>query len=380
MPADRGDSPTLVARRRTSAAINMPGQLSHRPFAYPAELLRADGTLDSEARVLRRVLVNDLGLKPRDIVALFTKDGRMGFDLNVRSGCLLLSLGRDGPAAIVGEDAAYVLSRDSPASNMGRRLQQQYLEVVSLAFTNSASVAQEIPHAEFESQTFSFSSGEQLLAIETSPALVPFALAATEALLIIFLDRLTSSLERTTSGCTSVLEGFSSSAEVSAYQLEMLRRIKQRLEYLKEQAKSLQKALFEALGDEDDLVQLETALGGTKEEWELCFEHYSQSVEEIGLEAFQQLESLEDLERTISLRLSSRRLELEKLQIYLDVFGNGLSVGALLTGAFGMNLVSGLETRPRLFWLIFPSIALACLGVSCGLQRFVVRRLRQGAI
>ena len=91
---------------------------------------------------------------------------------------------------------------------------------------------------------------------------------------------------------------------------------------------------------QDDLSQLATAVGPTKEEWELCFEYYSQGAEELEAEAslgafgtprimkklegfarnkrlleiFSRVvkatahaESMDDLEQFISLRLSSRR-------------------------------------------------------------------------
>lgn len=207
---------------------------------------------------------------------------------------------------------------------------------------------------------------------------VPFALAVTEALLVMYLERLRSNLQRATEEGASLLQSFAStgSAEVSAFQLEVLRRTKQRLDYLRGQAKGLQQTLFEQLGDEDDMSQLADTMGPTSEEWELCFEYYSHGAEEVGLEAFRQLEGLEDLERSISLRLSSRRLELEKLQLYLDVLNNGLSMGAVLTGAFGMNLLSGLEERRRTFWPVFIGIALASAAMSGALRWFVARRLR----
>lgn len=208
----------------------------------------------------------------------------------------------------------------------------------------------------------------------------PFPLAVTEAVLVMSLKKLTSNLRYATAEGAALLEGFAltGSARVSTFNLETLRRTKQRLTYLREQAKSLQTTLFEALGDEDDMAQLEESVGHTQEEWELCFEYYSQSAEEVALEAFRQLEALEDLESSISLSFSCRRLELEKLQLYLDVLSNGLGFGALLTGAFGMNLVSGLEDRGRFLWPVFASIIFSCATLCCSLRWWVARRLRYG--
>merc|ERR1719361_990910 len=84
--------------------------MSHRPFAYPAQCLWPDGSLEPDAQLLRRVLVEDLGLKPRDIVSLFSKDGR-NFRLGVRSGGVLISIGQAGPPVIVSERSAWIVPR-----------------------------------------------------------------------------------------------------------------------------------------------------------------------------------------------------------------------------------------------------------------------------
>jgi len=351
--------------------------MGHRPFAYPAQRLHENGTLVKDASLLRRALVEELGLKPRDIVLLFSKDGRLSFDLNVRRASVLLSLGRDGPAVIVARSSAWVIPRGGPVNNMGQLVQRRFLEVVSMTHTSS-----EGDHVRRPGQAEELHSGpvaERVEPVPTSEMLdsVPFALAVTEALLVMFLERLRTALQRAEAEGAALLTSFAStgSAEISAFKLEVLRRTKQRLDYLRGQAKGLQQTLFEALGDEDDMSQLASAVGPTSEEWELCFEYYSHGAEEVGLEAMRQLEGLEDLERSISLRLSSRRLELEQLQIYLDVLNNGLSLAAVLTGAFGMNLLSGIENRPRTFWPVFVGIFGVSGAMSVGLRLLVGRRL-----
>ncbi|CAK0891797.1 unnamed protein product, partial [Prorocentrum cordatum] len=52
--------------------------------SYSADLLRSDGSLQPRAQLNRRVMVDDMGLKARDIVAAFSRNARMGFDLNIR--------------------------------------------------------------------------------------------------------------------------------------------------------------------------------------------------------------------------------------------------------------------------------------------------------
>ncbi|CAE8582155.1 unnamed protein product [Polarella glacialis] len=320
---------------------------------------------------MRRQLVEDFGLKPRDIVALFSKDERRGFRFNVRSGAALLSLGRDGPAVIVEKRAAWILPRTGTIATISTKVQKKYMEVVALAVGS--------PSPKADGNDF----GSELE--DHGKDSVHFSLAVTEALLVMFLDRLTTMLHPSSAEATNLLRELtptrSRQVDVTALQLETLRRTKQRLDYMLSQAKSFQQALLEALEDEDDLEELASSVGPTTEEWELCFEYYSQSAEELVLEATRLIEDLEDLERSIALRLSSRRLELEKIQLFLELLGLGLGTGALLTGAFGMNLPSGFESkRPAFFWKAFASILLACISVSTSLRYLVLRRLRRKGV
>jgi len=358
---------------------------AHRPYSYPADLLLPNGQLDLEAHLPRRLLVDEMGLKPRDIVDLFSRDRRLGFGLTVRSGGIVLSLGKDGPSIVIGQDGAWILDQnDHSGRHVGRMVQKQFLEVASMAATPATSsqtkgrpvksLVSERPLA--RSMARPRKGGSSLTPSEDYVA--PFTLVATEAAVVICLDRLTLSLRQAMDQSAELLDGFTSggSPRVSTVQLEALRRTKQRLDYLRAQAKALQDALCQALADVDDMKQLAGHVGPSQEEWELCFEHYSQRAEEVSLEAKRLLETLEDLESSISLSLSCRRLELEKLQLELEVFGNGLGVGALITGAFGMNVMSGLEVR-RIFWPICIGIGIVCL-TACGVLRWLVaRRLRQ---
>ncbi|CAL1171720.1 unnamed protein product [Cladocopium goreaui] len=273
----------------------------YRPSRYAGALLFPSGEIDLESSMERHNLVVDFGLKPRDIAALVSKT-RRGFSLNVRRGGTVLSLGRDGPAVVVANATALILPRGTSVQTIGRRIQQKYLELVDMALPKEG------------------------LARES----VPFALAVTEALLALYLDKVTNQLQPCVSEANVLLRKYVGMRqdEISTFELEQLRRTKQSLDAVQSQAKSFQQTLLEALDDEDDLSQLAGAVGPTKEEWELCFEYYSQGAEELDAEAGSvrnreaaaHAESMDDLEQFISLRLSSRRLELEKSQLALETW------------------------------------------------------------
>ncbi|CAE7029646.1 MRS2 [Symbiodinium natans] len=211
---------------------------------------------------------------------------------------------------------------------------------------------------------------------------VPFALAVTEALLAIYLDRISGKLQEAVHEANWLIrDSETRQDQAGSLQLEKLRFTKQRLDSVQSQAKSFQTMLFQALEDEDDLSDLAKSVGPTKEEWELCFEYYSQSAAEVDAEVSAHAERIDDLENFWLLRLSSRRLELEKSQLWLEQLGVGLSFGAFVTGIFGMNITSGLETRrPIFFYRACLVILFFSCALSVGLKIFVSRRLRHQGI
>ncbi|CAE7277547.1 MRS2-A, partial [Symbiodinium microadriaticum] len=274
---------------------------------YLGAELNMSGEIDFDARVGRRHLVEEFGLKPRDIAAMFSKNARRGFGLSVRRGGALLSLGRDGPSVVVANTTAFILprdSRDKSLADVGLQIQQKFMDIV-------ASVSEQHTAEEEEE--------------EPGREPVPFALAVTEALLTIYLDKISGELEEAVWEANRQIRDYTAMRQDQAGtpQLERLRITKQLLDTVQSQAKSFQTVLLQALEDEDDLSDLAKSVGPTKEEWELCFEYYSQSAAEVDAEVSAHVEAMDDLENFWLLRLSERRLELEKSQLWLEVVGLG---------------------------------------------------------
>jgi len=331
-----------------------------RPSVYTGVMLTPAGGIDHFAQMPRRHLVEDFGLKPRDIAAFFMKNARRSFSLSVRRGGALLSLGHDGPTVVVANRTAWMVQRSGNLNNTAQEVQKKYIELVEMARPQQPEAGPTSGDVTRES--------------------VPFALVVAEALLAIYLDKISSWLQAAIKQADMLL-GRSAQVkqdQASSLQLDKLRLTKQRFDLVQSQAKSFQNMLLQALEDEDDLMDLATSVGPTKEEWELCFEYYSQSAAELDAEVSAQLESMDDLENFWLLRLSARRLELEKSQLWLELLGVGLNCGAVISGIFGMNITSGLEAkRPAFFWRVCIAMVLFSGAVSFGLHMFVSRRLRQ---
>lgn len=88
-----------------------------------------------------------------------------------------------------------------------------------------------------------------------------------------------------------------------------------------------------------------------EEEIEMLLENCLQRCESCHGQAERLLDSAREMEDSISVSLSSRRLEVSRVELLLQVGAFCLAVGALITGIFGMNLKSYLEERVFAFWL-----------------------------
>ncbi|MED6132917.1 hypothetical protein PIB30_023322 [Stylosanthes scabra] len=88
-----------------------------------------------------------------------------------------------------------------------------------------------------------------------------------------------------------------------------------------------------------------------EEEIEMLLENYLQRCESCHGQAERLLDSAREMEDSIAVSLSSRRLEVSRVELLLQVGTFCVAVGALVAGIFGMNLKSYLEEHVFAFWL-----------------------------
>lgn len=88
-----------------------------------------------------------------------------------------------------------------------------------------------------------------------------------------------------------------------------------------------------------------------EEEIEMLLENYLQRCESCHGQAERLLDSAKEMEDSIAVNLSARRLELSRVELLLQVGTFCVGVGALVAGIFGMNLKSYLEEHVFAFWL-----------------------------
>nr|GEW43329.1 magnesium transporter MRS2-11, chloroplastic-like [Tanacetum cinerariifolium] len=200
---------------------------------------------------------------------------------------------------------------------------------------------------------------------------MPFELEVVEAALHSRIQRFEDKLMDLEPRVQALLEVLPN--RLTAGILEQLRISKQTLVELGSKAGALKQMLFDLLEDSHEIRRicivgrncilsrnddLECTVPQEKqiaeeeeEEIEMLLENYLQRCESCHNQAERLLESAREMEDSISVNLSSRRLEVSKFELLLQVGTFCVAVGALVAGIFGMNLRSYLEEHVFAFWL-----------------------------
>nr|CAB3493668.1 unnamed protein product [Digitaria exilis] len=201
--------------------------------------------------------------------------------------------------------------------------------------------------------------------INGGPAM-PFQLEVVEAALLSKILRLEQRLMKIEPSVAALLEVLPN--RLTADVLEQLRLSKQALVELGSRAGDLKQMLIDLLNDPHEIrricimgrnctldrlsdamecsVPLDKQIAEEEEEEiEMLLENYLQRCESCHGQAERLLDSAREMEDSISVNLSSRRLEVSRVELLLQVGTFCIAVGALVAGIFGMNLKSYLENN-----------------------------------
>ncbi|XP_047316661.1 magnesium transporter MRS2-11, chloroplastic [Impatiens glandulifera] len=200
---------------------------------------------------------------------------------------------------------------------------------------------------------------------------MPFELEVVEAALQSRVQRLEHRLMNLEPRVEALLEVLPN--RLTADVLEELRISKQKLVELGSRAGALKQMLLDILEDPHEIrricimgrnctlnkgndamecdVPLEKQIAEEEEEEiEMLLENYLQRCESCHGQAERLLDSAKEMEDSIAVNLSSRRLEVSRVELLLQVGTFCVAVGALVAGIFGMNLKSYLEEHVMAFW------------------------------
>lgn len=215
---------------------------------------------------------------------------------------------------------------------------------------------------------------------------MPFMIEAVEAALLSRVQRLEQRLMHIEPRVQGLLEVLPN--RLTADILEQLRISKQTLVELSSRAGALRQMLLDLLEDpheirricimgknctlrrgNDDVecsVPLEKQIAEEEEEEiEMLLENYLQRCESCHGQSERLLDSAKEMEDSIAVNLSSRRLEVSRVELLLQVGAFCVAVGALIAGIFGMNLKSYLEEHVFAFWLTTAGIIVGAVMAFC---------------
>ncbi|EOA19396.1 hypothetical protein CARUB_v10000936mg [Capsella rubella] len=224
---------------------------------------------------------------------------------------------------------------------------------------------------------------------------MPFELEAVESALISRIQRLEQRLMDIEPRVQALLEVLPN--RLTADILEELRISKQRLVELGSRAGALRQMLLDLLEDPHEIRRmcimgrnctlrrgdddLECTLPSEKliaeeeeEEIEMLLENYLQRCESCHGQAERLLDSAKEMEDSIAVNLSSRRLEVSRFELLLQVGTFCVAVGALIAGIFGMNLRSYLEEQASAFWLTTGGIIIGAAVAFFLMYSYLSRR------
>ncbi|XP_045805560.1 magnesium transporter MRS2-11, chloroplastic-like [Trifolium pratense] len=323
--------------------------LGIREPVYEVVEVKSDGTV-STRKINRKQLLKSSGLRPRDVrsvdPSLFLTNSMPS--LLVREYAILLNLG--SLRAIAMKDCVLIF-------DYNRKGGQAFLESL-------------LPRLNPKNNN-------------GGPSM-PFEIEVVEAALLSRIQRLERRLMDLEPRVQALLEALPN--RITGDILEQLRISKQTLVELGSRAGALRQMLLDLLEDPNEIrricimgrnctlnkgnnnvecsVPLEKQVADEEaEEIEMLLENYLQRSESCHGQAERLLDSAREMEDSISVSLSSRRLEVSRFELLLQVGTFCVAVGALVAGIFGMNLRSYLEEHVFAFWLTTSGIIIGSIVV-----------------
>ena len=126
--------------------------------------------------------------------------------------------------------------------------------------------------------------------------------------------------------------------------------------------------------DESEIENILEEAEEELEEVEDLIEYYLQRCTSIFSETQTLLVGMRDMEESISVVLSSRRFEVNRLELALSIGSFAASLGAMISGIFGMNLRNKFEESVAGFYGTTAAILALCLGVFYSIYLYTKRR------
>lgn len=97
------------------------------------------------------------------------------------------------------------------------------------------------------------------------------------------------------------------------------------------------------------------------DEVEMMLENYVKQLDAIDADVRSTLRSIKATENITQIRLDAMRNRVLRLEVFLNLGAVSVGTGGLVAGAFGMNLLTGIEDHPLAFWFVSGSAVAASI-------------------
>lgn len=173
--------------------------------------------------------------------------------------------------------------------------------------------------------------------------------------------------------------------------------LKNKIDELRKRVKEIKRAITDILNNDEDMAMMylsdrkggivvdtrdsithDDGIDGTVEPvntmlLEMLFETYLNEIEWIASEIEEVIDEITNTEENVVLQLDLLRNRILRFELTLSISSFVVTCGALVTGLFGMNLLSHLESSPLVFYFISMLIAVGCGTLFVSLKQFAKR-------
>lgn len=189
---------------------------------------------------------------------------------------------------------------------------------------------------------------------------VPFEQTAMECCLKYVCHGLHESVHNVEPRLRTVLDSFETSKSSLISSLHRLLPLKNELDELQETLVSVCKCMNEVLMSDEDMALMYLTAGEQSggaardprqhQEVEMLFENYLFQVELLASDVREFQNEVRNTEEIVEIELDVLRNNILRFELLLSISAFTVTLGALVTGVFGMNLLSGWEDKPSAFW------------------------------
>lgn len=187
----------------------------------------------------------------------------------------------------------------------------------------------------------------------------PFELQALEGVLILYSDHLYNKLDSYQHMAHKLLYTTDDYTNYDVYQ--EIHPLKVRLSHLQDNTEAISKCIQDIISSDENMLELlltqKNKLGHLPPNEmhlsvELLLENYYRRYSDISRQCDTHLEDIEGKQELAAISMDNYRNKILNLNLNLSIAQVSLAFGTFFTGAFGMNLLSGLETLPHVFYIV----------------------------